>query len=256
MGEGKGGGVGTGHDTLKLATAWWLSLTLLGPVLWAQGRWARLRTPRLPPLPPPLAGMAGEGVDELRLVALGESPAAGVGVATHEESLPAQLAAELARRQGLRVRWHSLAENGADAQRVLDTQLPLLDGEMPDLVLVVLGVNDTTGLTPRARWRTRLAALAAGIRRHGAPDILFTSVPRMDSFSALPQPLRSALGWRARLLDHDLRALAATIPGARCAAPLPRLTPVQLSADGYHPSALACRDWARQLADYLPVPPR
>jgi lysophospholipase L1-like esterase len=249
-------GVNEKHDILRLSLGWWSALILLGPLLWVQGRWARLRTPRLPSLPPPLAGTAGEGADEFRLVVLGESPAAGVGVATHAESLPAQLAAELARRQGLRVTWRSLAENGADAQRVLDTQLPLLHGERPDLVLVVLGVNDTTGLTPRPRWRMRLARLAAGIRRHGVPDILFTSVPRMDSFSALPQPLRGALGWRARLLDHDLRALADAMPGVCCAEPLPRLTPAQLSADGYHPSALACRDWARQLADHLPAPAR
>jgi lysophospholipase L1-like esterase len=249
-------GVDKQHDILSLSIGWWFTLLMLGPLLWVQGRWARLRTPRLPPLPPPLAGTSGEGATELRLLVLGESPAAGVGVDTHADSLPAQLAAELARRQRRRVYWRSLAENGADAQRVLDTQLPLLDGEMPDLVLVVLGVNDTTGLTPRARWRARLAALADGIRQHGVSNILFTSVPRMDSFTALPQPLRSALGWRARLLDHDLRALAAAIPGARCAAPLPRLTPAQLSADGYHPSAQACRDWARQLAGHLPVLPR
>jgi lysophospholipase L1-like esterase len=239
------------QQTLALATAWWLSLVLLGPLLWAQGRWARLRTLRLPPLPRPLAGTAGEGEAELRLVVLGESPAAGVGVATHEESLPAQLAAELARRRGLRVRWRSLAENGADAQCVIRRQLPQLAGAAPDLVVIVLGVNDTTGLTPRARWRARLAQLVAGIRAHGGCAVLFTSVPRMDSFTALPQPLRAALGWRARLLDLDLRVIAGAIPGVSCADPLPRLSPAQLSADGYHPSALACRDWALQLADHF-----
>jgi lysophospholipase L1-like esterase len=239
------------HSTLKFATAWWLSLTLLGPLLWAQGRWARWRTPRLPPLPQPLAGAAGEGGEELRLVVLGESPAAGVGVSTHGESLPAQLAAELARRHRRRVAWRSLAENGADVQCVLRTQLPGLAGTAPDLVVIVLGVNDTTGLTARPRWRSGLAQLVSGIRAHGDSPILFTSVPRMDSFTALPQPLRAALGWRARLLDADLRRLATCLPGVRCADPLPLLTPAQLSADGYHPSALACRDWALQLADHL-----
>lgn len=237
---------------LWLSVGWWLAFVLLGPLLWIQGRWARWRTPRLPPLTTPLAGVAGEGEAVLHLLVLGESPAAGVGVATHEESLPARFAAELARRQRLRVVWRSVAENGADVQRVLDTQLPQLAHGRPDLVLVVLGVNDTTGLTLRARWRSRLAMLVTGIRAHSDCPILFTSVPRMDSFRALPQPLRMALGMRGRLLDNDLRELSGRQGGVSCASALPVLSAQQLAADGYHPSAIACLDWATQLADCMP----
>ena len=235
-----------------LSIGWWLALVLLGPLLWAQGRWARWRTPRLPPLANPLAGIAGDGKTRRHLLVLGESPAAGVGVATHEESLPARLAAEIARRQRLCVVWRSVAENGANLRRVLDTQLPQLANETPDLVLVVLGVNDTTGLTRRTRWRAQLAQLIAGIRMHSDCPVLFTSVPRMDSFSALPQPLRNALGLRGRLLDNDLRDIASTHDGVNRASALPLLSAQQLAADGYHPSAIACLDWAAQLADCIP----
>lgn len=239
------------RQALTLATAWWLSLALLGPLLWAQGRWARWRTPRLPPLPAPLQGATGEGGQMLHLFVLGESPAAGVGVATREESLPARLALELVQRKGRAVSWRSIAENGADVRRVINTQLPQLAGQPVNLVLVVLGVNDTTGLTPRARWRAGLRELVVRIRASSDAHILFTSLPRMDSFTALPQPLRAVLGWRGRLLDRDLRAVVAAMPGVSCAAPLPPLTAVQLAADRYHPSAVACRDWAVQLADHL-----
>lgn len=242
-----------------LSIRWWLALVLLGPLLWAQGRWARWRTPRLPSLPLPLTGIAGNGAGDdattLHLLVLGESPAAGVGVSTHAESLPARLAAEIADRQDVRVCWRSVAENGANLRRVIDTQLSQLAGESPALVLVVLGVNDTTGLTPRSRWRAQLVQLIAGIRAHSACPILFTSVPRMDSFTALPQPLRSVLGLRGRLLDSDLHAIANEHAGVSRASALPLLAAQHLAADGYHPSAIACLDWARQLADSLPTLP-
>ncbi|MGH8560573.1 MAG: SGNH/GDSL hydrolase family protein [Nevskiales bacterium] len=245
----------TERSNSGLVLGWWLALILLGPLLWAQGRWARWRTPRLPALATPLAGTTGEGETTLHLLVLGESPAAGVGVASREESLPARLAAELARRQGIRVAWSSVAENGANLRCVIDTQLPQLASTTPDLVLVVLGVNDTTGLTQRSHWRSQLAELIAGLRARSDCPILFTSVPRMDSFTALPQPLRSALGLRGRLLDKDLHQVAAVHEGVSHASALPRLGPQQLAADGYHPSAIACLDWAVQLADCLPPLP-
>ena len=238
-----------------LAIGWWLALVLLGPLLWVQGRWARWRTPRLPPLAKPLAGTTGVGGKPLHLLVLGESPAAGVGVATHEESLPARLAVEIAGHQRVRVVWRSVAENGANLQRVLDTQLAQFTGEASDLVLVVLGVNDTTGLTPRSQWRSQITALIAGIRTHSDCPILFTSVPRLDSFTALPQPLRSVLGLRGRLLDADLHAIVTAHEGVSHASALPLLSAQQLAADGFHPSAVACVDWAAQLADYLPHRP-
>jgi len=241
----------TGKKTLGLAIGWWAALALLGPLLWAQGRWARWRTPRLSPPSEPLRGRAGSGAQDYRLVVLGESPAAGIGVATLEESLPARMAEELAQRYSRPVSWRSMAVNGADIRAVLDMQVPQLKAEQPDLVVVVLGVNDTTGLTPRARWRAHLQELINAIRAAGSTRILFASLPRMDSFTALPRPLRQALGWRARLLDADLRQVAANVPEVICAAPLPPLTALQLAADRYHPSAAACRDWAVQLANHL-----
>src|SRR5262245_4625449 len=141
---------------------WYLSLPLF-PFLWLQGRWARWRTPRLPSLPVPLQGIAGNGERELRVVVLGESPAAGVGVATCEESLPARLALELATARSAKVVWESFAVNGASIRDVIDAQLPLARSWKADLVVVVLGVNDTTGLTRRADWRARITALVCAL---------------------------------------------------------------------------------------------
>lgn len=235
--------------TRRLTIRWWLSFVTLGPLLWVQGRYARWRTPRLPPPAEPLHGQLTGEDKSFYLLVLGESPAAGIGVATRDESLPAQLAEVIHQRKGVTVQWRSLAVNGATIQDVITQQWPQARGQMFDLVVVVIGVNDTTGLTPRRRWRERLQQLIECIQADTPAPILFASLPRMDSFTALPQPLRTVIGVRSRVLDHDLRAVAAASQGVTCAEPLPPLTAEQLSADGYHPSALACRDWAIQLAE-------
>lgn len=237
--------------TRRLTIQWWLSFVGLGPLLWVQGRYARWRTPRLPPPAEPLQGRLGHEGKTFQLLVLGESPAAGIGVSTRDESLPAQLAAAIHQRSERVVQWRSLAVNGATIQDVLQQQWPQARGECLDLVVVVIGVNDTTGLTARQRWRASLRELITRIRADTPAPILFASLPRMDSFTALPQPLRTVIGIRARVLDQDLRAVAAATPGVACAKPLPPLSAAQLSADGYHPSAQACRDWACQLADAM-----
>jgi lysophospholipase L1-like esterase len=232
-----------------MSLRWWLALLLLGPLLWAQGRYARRRTPRLAPPAEPLQGVTTESMQSFRLLVLGESPAAGIGVATREESLPAQLAIEISRRTGLSVAWRSVAVNGANIHDVIHQQLPQLRHQPADLVVVVIGVNDTTGLTRRRHWRQRILALVTAIRAFTDAPILFASLPRMDSFTALPQPLRTVMGLRARLLDHDLRATIKGQARVACAPALPLLTATQLAADGYHPSAAACVIWAAQLAE-------
>ncbi len=238
----------TKRQILRRQAGWWMAFFGLSPLLWLQGRYARWRTPRLSPPAEPLHGLIGEGAEPFSLVVLGESPAAGIGVTTREESLPAQLALQLAQRQGRAVRWRSVAVNGATLGDVIQQQLPQIHGLPIDLIVVVIGVNDTTGLTSRMRWRRHIRELVTGIRDITPAPILFASLPPMESFTAMPQPLRTVMGIRARLLDHDLRETIKPHEGVICAQALPPLTAQQLAADGYHPSPQACQDWAMQLA--------
>ena len=58
----------------------------LGPVLLWQGQYVRRRTPRLPEASGARVGVTGTGKD-LRLLVLGDSSAAGVGVETQSDAL-------------------------------------------------------------------------------------------------------------------------------------------------------------------------
>lgn len=229
---------------------WWLLGVLLLPVLLAQGRRTRRTTERLPEAQGETIGQAGDGEPLLRLLVIGESPVAGVGVKTYEEALAAQLARCLSVRLARPVQWRALGENGADAVRVLAHLVPRVRAPC-DLALVVLGVNDTTHFTSVRRWRECVRAIVDALRAAGAGEVILAGVPPMGRFTALPQPLRFWIGLRAATLDAELRQVAAREPGVRYVAVPALVAPEHLARDGYHPSAAGCAAWSERLADAL-----
>ncbi|MNE68319.1 hypothetical protein D3C80_1639730 [compost metagenome] len=77
-------------------------------------------------------------------------------------------------------------------------------------------------------------------------------MPPLQHFSALPWLLRQLLGWRARLLDRQMRALAAR-EGLLCCATHLEMRAEFLALDGYHPSPLGYRIWGEDLGGRLAV---
>jgi lysophospholipase L1-like esterase len=106
-----------------------------------------------------------------------------------------------------------------------------------------------TGRCEPAAYVERVERVLQVLRqRHGVRLTVLSPVPPMHRFTALPQPLRAYLGWRARALDAALRAHAPRWPGcALLPEPLP-VAPGALASDGFHPSAQTYRAWAGAVA--------
>lgn len=232
----------------------WLTTALLFPVLVYQGKQARKHTPRLPEAQGSPSGQYGEGQPHLRVLVIGESTAAGVGVATHDQGLASQLALQLHERTGQTIVWHTFGVNGI---RLAQLNQTLAGMKLPeaDVVLLSMGVNDTTGFTPRYRFRRQLSALRNMLSPTYPGPLYLLSVPPMHLFTALPAPLRHIMGWRARQLNRVYEQLARSVPSGFQYLSYPAITDTSLLAsDGYHPGgrgyraiaeALACQDAKR-----------
>ena len=219
----------------------------LGPVLAMQGLYVRRVTPRLPEAAGPRAGTRGSG-SELRLLLLGDSAAAGVGATSQDEALCGCLTGELA--DSFRVSWTLVARSGATTAGTT-RHLLRSPAERFDIAVMSLGGNDVMGQRPLARWLEDVDALAALLRtRFGVRHLLFSGMPPMHAFPALPQPLRWYLGARARRFDA---ALAAWVSGrSECEhIPLTLADRQHLAADGMHPGPLAYREWSLVLARHI-----
>jgi lysophospholipase L1-like esterase len=234
------------EKVLRIASAASLAL---GPLFAIQGRAVWRNTPRLPAAAGPTVGTVDGPAPALRLLVVGESTVAGVGAATHAEALSGQLAAALAARLGRAVVWRAAGEGGATAAAVRNRLVPALPAEPFDAVLVALGVNDALRFSSPARWAADLTALVDALReRVGPAPVFLAATPPIGRFPALPQPLRAALGLRARLLDVAAAGLAPRLAAVTHLPLALPVTPELFCADGFHPGPEGYRQWGALLA--------
>jgi lysophospholipase L1-like esterase len=230
------------------------------PLLVAQGRRVRARALKLPEAAGERQGVAGQGRVALRVLIVGDSSAAGVGVATQDEAFAGQLAQALAERTGAAVGWQLVATSGHTAQ---DAARALAGARLAtaDLLVTALGVNDVVGQTRPAAFLKALDDIhALAIARAQVTHAWHCGLPPMGTFALLPQPLRWILGRDAAHLDN---ALVRHLDGqtARRHLPLPEAprqpckddaTPEGwMARDGFHPGLLGYRQWGRQVAEAI-----
>ena len=218
----------------------------------------------------PSAGDAGQR--RLRMVVLGDSTTAGVGVERAEDSLPYLVARRIAEAEGRAVHVVSYGWAGARAADLVRQQLPraiepvratetesFLAGA--DIVAVVVGANDASHNTPPGRFRASLRAILEGIR-DVAPSarVVLAGVPAFRGALRGVEPLIFLADQYARLLRpvsraEAERAGAAYADLARQVPPLIRGRTDVLSRDQFHPSVVGYSAWADVIAEALLAAP-
>ncbi|WP_338550175.1 SGNH/GDSL hydrolase family protein [Roseovarius phycicola] len=226
-----------------------LALTLaLAPILIPQVAWVRFRAACLQEASGPREGVAGNG-PPLRLLVLGDSSAAGVGVAHQEDALIGRLVARLAQRY--QVSWRLAARCGATTTTVL-RNLETEPKARFDIAVIALGVNDSKNGMSRSRWQKNYKDLIMLLqRRFGVREIYATAVPPLGAFPLLPAPLRTVLGRRATLFDGDLRGIAADQDAVQY---VPFDFPMDtnlMAEDGFHPGPVIYDRWAARVAEMI-----
>lgn len=222
----------------------------LGPILLPQARWVRRRALRLPEAAGAREGRVGAGSPGLRVLVVGDSSAAGVGVADQSQALALPLAHRLHERLAATIGWQLVAQTGIDASaaRELVTTVPI---HRADVLVVVLGVNDVTAQTPAGAFVEHLAALWKDLReRTGARWAVFNGLPPMHMLRAVPHPLRWYLGRYCDWLDAAVREWAQR-QGLGYLALRWASDPALLADDGYHPGPGLYPQWSQRLAETI-----
>ncbi|MBN8503581.1 MAG: SGNH/GDSL hydrolase family protein [Burkholderiales bacterium] len=245
--------LGTALTTAKLA---------LFPVLLAQGLHVRRKAIELPEAEGARIGQAlpklpkQSGTDQpLRLLVVGDSSAAGVGVAHQREALAEPLAHGLAEELGRPVHWQLVARTGLTSLEALALlrETPVLGA---DLLVTALGVNDVVRQIPPSRTCRNLDALHDWAREQaGVRYWLHCGLPPMHRFPLLPVPLRWVLGGQAELLNRELQAHL----GDQRDRALRRLPPTKpekvggglIAEDGFHPGPQGYRLWAESITPFI-----
>lgn len=222
------------------------------PLMLPQALWLKRAAPRAAAADGPRQGRVGNADrPALRVLALGDSPFEGVGIARIEDTLPVRLAERLSEAEHAAVEWRILAKNGATARGLRDRLLPKVEPEPFDLILISAGVNDVTGLTRGSDFLAALDDLLAALRAHSPQaQLVLLGIPPMQAFPLLPQPLRAWLGGRSRRLEAlgiEIARRHRALHSAIHIAPLPEL----FASDGFHPSELGHARWSNEVMQQL-----
>ncbi|MEQ8239123.1 MAG: SGNH/GDSL hydrolase family protein [Cyclobacteriaceae bacterium] len=237
-----------------------VSIPLL-PIIYFQGKKVRASIPKLAEA----VGNEGE-VGEGRLfkmLAIGESTIAGVGVKTHEEGFTGALAKELAAGLNMKVSWKVYARSGYTAARVRSKLLPKIMDQNINLIVVGLGGNDAFTLNRPWVWVRDIKAIIDDVQKK-YPDtpIVFANMPPIKLFPAFTPAIQFVLGNLVEIHGRALEKLVKNMPNVYYNSDLITLEgwlrkweidpgTAQFFSDGVHPSKLTYQTWGKDMARFI-----
>ncbi|WP_269521093.1 SGNH/GDSL hydrolase family protein [Alteromonas sp. BMJM2] len=244
-----------------------IGLIVILPVIIIQAIWVRKKTLRLPE-PSGARQLKSEPSDSksedkkipFNVLVIGDSAAAGVGVSTQTDALTGKLYQTLSQSFGdpyaVSITLH--ARTGLTSSGII-TLLKQAQNCRYDVAVVSIGVNDVTRFTSLKAWRSNLRQIHHCLLQQSLCKlVIYSGVPPMHAFPAIPQPLRFILGQRASLLN---RVLASTVS----MLPFSRLLQLNLfnfngeaiaelmAEDGFHPSDVGYALWAEQIVTLINI---
>lgn len=231
---------------------------IIAPILILQGLYVRRVTPKLPEPDGPRSGAVGTG-PKTRVLILGDSAAAGVGVDTQDKALSGRLVETLCKTH--EVVWKLLASTGDDSKDIL-TLLQSVKKESFDSVIVSVGVNDVTSQTRLDVWERNLQSIIDILKeKFNAQFIYLTCLPPMHLFPALPQPIRWWLGIRAKrlntilegVIESNQKCVLVRVPLSFDKGSVEYVEENKdiLAEDGFHPGESTYRLWGTHVAQLI-----
>lgn len=234
------------YFTLTLLRITWLFTMPILIIIFPQALYVKRSTIRLPEATGPKKGLLDGIEPKLKILHVGESTVAGVGVINVEEGLTANIAKELNTSTKKEVQWQIHGVNGIKLKELLE-HLQKNPPDQCDIALITMGVNDTTKLTTIKKWNQYINQTITLLKPVTRGPIIFTQVPPMVQFPALPAPLKYLLGLRSAILDLSLKRICQNNSGIYHVASEPKVEPDYMAKDGYHPSELGYSEWAKSI---------
>ena len=124
----------------------------------------------------------------IRYLALGDSYTIGTGASGLDANFPSRLARQLEDATGSTVELRNPAVNGFTTSDLIVNELPELERFKPDLVTILIGVNDLVQRSDEASYRTRLRRIYDSVGRLDLPQgrVVAISIPDFSIVPAAP----------------------------------------------------------------------
>jgi acyl-CoA thioesterase I len=187
----------------------------------------------------------------LRYLALGDSYTIGTGASSDAHNYPSILATRLTEATGAKVVVTNPAVNGFTTQDVIDNELALVDRLKPQLVTILIGVNDIVQGRSIALYGKSLATIydAVVALRLEPGRVIAIAIP---NWSVVPAAADFGDPERLRRLTDEFNGLASTEAARRgfmwvditAVSTSPDGTAGWISSDRLHPGNVQYAAWA------------
>ncbi|TSE09887.1 SGNH/GDSL hydrolase family protein [Aquimarina algiphila] len=239
-----------------------LAIPLL-PLMYLQGKKIKTSVPKLPEAKG-INGLSSASSEKtLRMLTIGESTIAGVGVSTHQEGFTGSLANELANELKTNIDWKVYAKSGYTAKRVKEKIINLITEKSIDFIVIGLGGNDAFELNTPKKWNRDVRELIKSIRHKfkGVP-IVFINMPPIKEFPAFTSLIKFTIGNLVNILGKELETIVKDFEQVyyyareiNCVDLIERLNlkiePADFFSDGVHPSKTTYQIWAKDVSNFI-----
>lgn len=144
------------------------------------------------------------GVNPIKYLALGDSLTAGVGVSDYKNSYPYLLAEKLSLKNNVELT--NLAHAG-DTSSDLLTTLPKVLSLKPDLITVLIGVNDIHNLKSLSEFENNYIQIVSALKKTNA-KIYLLSIPYLGSEKIVYFPYNFILEFRTKQFNNVIKKIS------------------------------------------------
>ncbi|MFA5886198.1 MAG: SGNH/GDSL hydrolase family protein [Patescibacteria group bacterium] len=197
----------------------------------------------------------GQSTSSLIYVALGDSLTAGVGAYTPEDSWPYLVAKKLAGSQE-KVILKSQAVPGFKTSDVVSELLEQTIVEKPDLVTVLIGVNDLHNQVSPRDFQSNYEQILSRLTKETKAKIYLVNLPYIGADTLIRVPYNFYFDHQTRAFNQIIKKLAAKylvsyVDLYTTSFELFKKSGDHYSADLFHPSAKGYQIWADIIYDSI-----
>jgi lysophospholipase L1-like esterase len=240
-----------------------ISLPLL-PLLYFQGKNIRKKVPKLPEAKEPKGFVNGNFDKTLKLLSIGESTIAGVGVDYHKNGFTGALANTLSRELENNINWRVYARSGYTVKQLCKKIVPKIEESSTDIIVIGMGGNDAFTLNSPKKWVNDITNLI-NLLQSKFPDtpIFFTNMPPIKEFPAFTKTIKFVIGNLVEILGNQLNNVVnnnenvyyyneiVTLKNWSKRHALPNNNSKIYFSDGVHPSKLTYHVWGEEMAGFI-----
>lgn len=184
----------------------------------------------------------------IKYLALGDSLTAGVGVSDQRGSYPYLIAQKLSAKNNVEL--INLARAGDTSSDVLANQIPKVSVEKPNLVTVLIGINDIHNLIPVKKFESNLTQIVKAFKQTNA-RIYLLSIPYLGSDKILLPPYNFILDQRTKQFNNVIKKISTDF-GVNYINLYSLKKPADFySADQFHPAEAGYSLWATYIMQII-----